>query len=62
LQNKVRDHDLPFGGVLISESDDLLVAEGPAGGPLTFMGDVELRTFCCGGEAGVNDSSGSGEL
>ena len=49
--------NLPLGGVLISESDDLLPA-----GIKTFTGDVELRRFWVGGDEGAIVSSGTGEL
>lgn len=54
--------DLPLGGVLKSESEDLVLFKGPPAGPVTFIGDVELRAFGPGGEDGARVSSGTGEL
>lgn len=42
----------------MSESEDRLFTAGPN----TLTGEVELRAFCPGGEAGASVSSGTGEL
>lgn len=53
--------DLPFGGVILltSESDDLRTC---VWGETTLTGDVAHLMIWEGGEEGVADSSGRGEL